>query len=523
MSSTTDAVADVVTGRDREAKRDILNPWGDSSATLLDAANELCRGYMRGEKDAYLRLGKHHAAWLDLLDHERKLVLNCHRDGLKTTVVLAYLICRLEYDPGFRAIWGMNNQDIAIEKAHTEFNRMVDRNPWLTSLNASRRRDTVKKKEFENGSTLRATWLDSGIDGDRAHLLVLDDLIKARGDGDPESIHEWIEGTAVPMVKDGGRQVIVGTRKRPDDIYVHYRGMDAYTVAEYPAVLDVWEREHATDDTLDDRRPPEAHYSEVSNPWRGGETIRVLWPDARGPGWLAEKRDEMADHRFWREYCLALVGASGDLIAEAPINRLVDDGGCSIREESPPRTYTAARGEQVVTGFDPAQSPTGDQAAFYTQLVRADGTRVLLDCEAARGLQPSEIKTRLAEINRRYDPSQIVIEDNGMQQYVVNDALEFDPAMRSKVVGRSMSGGKHSWENGIPRLQTLVENGDLHLYRDDPGTEDFITAALSLRLSDGTLDGHTPDLIAAWYMAEKAVQHSGGGFSPSDHDISSIF
>jgi branched-chain amino acid transport system ATP-binding protein len=52
----------------------------------------------------------------------------------------------------------------------------------------------------------------------------------------------------------------------------------------------------------------------------------------------------------------------------------------------------------------------------------------------------------------------------------------------------------------------LVENGRIHFYRGHDGTEDFITAAQSLRMSNGALEGHTPDLIMAWYMAEKAIR-----------------
>jgi len=239
VSTTDEAIANVATGRDPDTKRDVLNPWDPTTdATILDAANELCRGYMRGERDGYYQLGDHHGEWLRLLDEERKLVLNCHRDGLKTTTVLCYILLRLEYDPGFRVIWAMNNKGMTKKKTDLELNRFVERNPWLTNLQEDQRRaDTIDLKEFGNGSTLVATWLDGGIDGDRAHLLVLDDLIKARGDGDPEDVREWIEGSAVPGVKDDGRTVLIGTRKRTDDQYQHYRSMPAYAAA--PAITTV--------------------------------------------------------------------------------------------------------------------------------------------------------------------------------------------------------------------------------------------------------------------------------------------
>jgi len=122
-------------------------------------------------------------------------------------------------------------------------------------------------------------------------------------------------------------------------------------------------------------------------------------------------------------------------------------------------------------------------------------------------MSPSRVKATLADLDERYDPAVIVIEDNGMQQYVVNDALEFSASMRAKVTGISTTGQKHSWENGIPRLRRLVENGSIQFYRGHDATENFVQAMLSLELRDGRLRGHTPDLIAAWYMAEQGIRH----------------
>lgn len=492
---------------DPVAKRDALNPFDDGPATLLDAANELARNFMAGERDGFYTFDDHHAEWLRLINDERKLVLNCHRDGLKTSVMLSYLALRLEYDAGFQAIWAMNNDTMAARKADSEFNKVVRRNPWLVNLQeANRDRDTITVKEFGHGSSLRSAWLDGGIDGDRAHLIAFDDLVKVRGDGAPSDVREWIEGSALPMLKDNGRVVFIGTRKREDDIYQHYRSLPAYSTAEYPAILEYWDTCYQNDDDVERRRPDESFYSEVTNPWDVDDTLRVLWPEARGPDWLARKRDTMADFRFWREYSLAFIGGSGNLVDRDDVNRRVDDGGCSYRGRTRPSTYEPTGDERVIVGHDPAQSPTGDNAAFLVQLVAQDGTREILYARSEKGMKPSEIKAELETLNDAYNPSMIVVEDNGMQAYVRNDAIETSPELRAKIRGMPMTSKKHSWENGIPRLQTLVENGSLRLYRGDAGTEMFVNAALSLELDNGKLVGHTPDIIAAWYMAERGPE-----------------
>lgn len=493
--------------------REAYNPF--KHGCWMDFANRITKGYMSAERDAWEPLGDHHAEWLELFDGDENFAMLCHRDGLKTTVTLVYLAACLEYLEGFRAHWVTNTQGQAHKKADTEFGKIVERNPWLTNLN-NPDTDNKEEKEFPNGSVLYAGWLFGGIEGDRSHLLILDDVIKEHGDGETKNILQWIQGVTVPMVKNGGKSAIIGTRKRPDDIYNHFRSQDGYRFVEYPAILDIWDQEFQTDDDWQSRRPDPNLYTDVENPFStGGETIKVLWPEARGPAWLRKKYSEMSPHLFWREYCMVIQGASGNLVDESDLNKLVEKGGCSIRNETPPRSYTAGRGERVIVGHDPAQSSTGDLAAFVVQLEGRNGQRKILDAYAERGMSPSDIKARLVDYNDRYDPAQIVIEDNGMQQYIVNDALEMSAEMRAKVTGKTTSGRKHSWENGIPRLRTLIENGSIQFYRGHDPTEELVTAILSLTLENGKLSGHTPDLVAAWYMAETGADEEmvENGFS----------
>lgn len=507
MSSTQEGATTEVSLSRRDV-RAAFNPF--EHGCWLDFANKLTQGYMADEHDEWAPLDDHHAEWIRHLageaDVDGDLVLLCHRDGLKTTIVSAFTIACLEYLDGYRVIWAMNTQEQAFEKADRELNRMVDRNSWLVNLNKPREEDSKKTKVFANGSSLTTGWLNGGIEGSRAHLLILDDIIKEKGDGDTQEVLNWIDGVTQPMVKEDGRTVLVGTRKRPNDIYNHYRSYEGYALREFPALLDVWDQEFREDDDWVDRRPDESFYTEVENPWRDGDTIEVLWPEVRGPAWLADKRSKMADYLFWREYTLTIRGASGNLVDGQDINELVDDGGCSIRGQSPPRTYTAGPGEATVVALDPAQSPTGDNIAFTAWLVGRDGRRTLLDAVAEKGMPPSQVKATLADLDDRYDPALVGIESNGIQQYVVNDAIEFSSSLMSKVTGIPTTGKKHSWENGIPRLRTLVENGGIQLYRGHDGTEDWVQAALSLELKDGRLEGHTPDLIASWYIAEQGIR-----------------
>ena len=485
-------------------QREILNPFDGCPWDVY--FNRLTEGYMDAERDPHVPIGDVHVHWAERFDSDENIGMLAHRDALKTTFTLGYLIACLEYIDGFRAHWITNTQGQAHKKADTEFWKMVDRNPWLVNLNSNPVQDTKEVKEWPHGSSLHAGWLFGAIEGDRSHLLVLDDVIKERGDGETENVLQWIEGVTVPMVKDSGKTAVVGTRKRPDDIYSHLIDRDAYDFTEYPAVLEEWDREFGEDDNWMDRRPPEELYTEAPDPWNDGETIHVLWPEARGPQYLANKKSQMSAHLFWREFCMVIRGASGDLIDATDVNRLVEDGGCSIRNRQPPRTKSPKPGEATIVTHDPASSPTGDNAAFAAWVVTNDGRRLLLDCHAEQGMKPSGVKATLQDYDQRFDPAVIVIESNGVQQYIANDAIEFSASLRSKIRPLPTTKKKHSLELGVPRLRTLVENGGIQFFRGHGPTEEFVQAMMSLELKNGKLKGHTPDLVMCWYMAEKAIR-----------------
>lgn len=496
-----------------------------------DFAAEITWGYMDQERDSYIQLGDHHIEWLRRFAAGDNFVLLAHRFGLKTTIGLIYIIARLEYDDGFRALWITNTRSQARKKADDEFNKLVGRNEWLLNLNADREKDTTKDKVFANGSVFNSGWLHGGLEGEHADCIIFDDLIKEQGDGDTEDIWRWVSGAALPIGKEDSQEVFIGTRKRPNDLYAHIQTeAPAYDLVEYPLILDYWDHEYGDDADWRDRRPPEHLYTEIPNPLNttgstagsdsGSEdTVQALWPEARGADFIREKRGKTGHAQFLRAYCLVLAGAAGNLIDSEHINRLAEEGGCSIHGETPPMELRAGQGEHIIVGHDPAQSPTGDNAAFVAIRYGADGRCTLLDARAETGLSPSAIRAELADLNRRYDPAVIAIEENGIQQYIVNDAIEMGADMRAKVRGYQTSGKKHSWENGIPKLRNLIESGAFRFYRGHTPTEEFIDAVTTLELRDGRLHGHTADLVSAWYMTEKAQQDGAYSGGPRVYDV----
>lgn len=73
-----------------------------------------------------------------------------------------------------------------------------------------------------NGSTYMCGGILSGLTGNRADLLIIDDPVKGREDADSETIRQktWDEyrDSAMTRLKPSGRQIIINTRWHEDDI-----------------------------------------------------------------------------------------------------------------------------------------------------------------------------------------------------------------------------------------------------------------------------------------------------------------
>jgi phage terminase large subunit len=278
-------------------------PWG----VYL---NRLSEAYMRRERGEFVELGDHHLRWAERFAAGDDFVLLAHRFGLKTFVVLAYICARLQYDDGYTALWLTNTEDLAKDKAHREFNKLTSRAGFLETLAEENRvEDTIKTKRFANGSAFHAGWLHGGLEGSRADLIVFDDIIKEKGDGDTQDIWEWCSGAAMPVGKRDSQEVFIGTRKRPSDLYEFLATETAYPIVEWPLIRDRWlaNRQHTVGECA-----PEGYYTELPNPLPSGDgTVHVLWPAARDAAFIQDKYEKTGARMFNRAYCLVIGSREG--------------------------------------------------------------------------------------------------------------------------------------------------------------------------------------------------------------------
>lgn len=270
--------------------------------------NRLSELYMQRERGEFVPLGDHHVHWSERFAAGEDFCLLAHRFGLKTFVVLAYICARLQYDDGYTALWLTNTETQAKDKAHREFNKITNRAPFLTHLDEdSRIEDTIKTKRFPNGSAFHAGYLNGGLEGARADLIVFDDLIKEKGDGDTEEIWQWCAGAAMPIGKRNSQEVFIGTRKRRGDLYAYIAEETGYDITEWPLIRERWQAED--EHTVGSCAPAE-YYTTVEDPLGDGQ-VSVLWPEARDASFIRDKFGKTGETMFNRAYCLVVGDREG--------------------------------------------------------------------------------------------------------------------------------------------------------------------------------------------------------------------
>lgn len=290
-----------------EHLRESLNPFDGCS--WIEFFEELTYGYMGRENQDWAPPGPHHEQLFADFESGEHLIRLAHRRSLKTTATLAYVIANLEYRSGFHVGWIGNNETLAYEKADAEFNKLVERNPWLTTLQADNRpTDQKGKKTFANDSDLTVGWLYGGIEGVGVDLLVVDDLIKEKGDGDMQEIEDWLSSVIVPIQEDGGQTIVIGTRKTPTDVYALLDEREGFDFVEYPAVLEEWDAEFREDAAH--RRPDPSLYHTAPHPLDPDREAQVLW-EQRGSDYLADAYSKQSERAWMREFCLVVQTREG--------------------------------------------------------------------------------------------------------------------------------------------------------------------------------------------------------------------
>lgn len=478
------------------------------------------------------------------------------RKHTKTTFSCAKKMYRSEYIDGHSTLYWANTEGQVKERME-ELDEMIEANSdWLQNLHTD---TALLRKSFENGSRIRTTWVQGAAEGGHVDLSLGDDPMKEFADIPDERIEEWYGKVIVPMLNPDGLHAIVGTRKRPSDLYELLRSkheqdqaledLPSYTLTEYPAIREAWQEEYDRPGDL----APEKLYSECHAPnlaqalGLNQESLHILWPEARPPDWLAKNLGGQGTSYFLREFCMIFKQAEDAIVHRDWIARTASDRSppTGLSEAWTPMNYpdpvTRSAFDEVITGIDPAGSGR-DRFGFVTvgvietpvnQLgavnpadpvvdesdapLRHIPIRHILDVWQAEDVPPSRFREKMTSLYDRYQPDEIALESNLNGTWVADDD-EIPGRVRKVIEPVSTTSRKHSWKDGVPNIGSQIEAGKYRFYTGggvENMTEDLITALTSIQMNEGELVGHTPDLVMALYMAHKRLSDDSGHVASS--------
>ena len=485
----------------------------------------------------------HFRDWYDRIRANPLNMFLAARKHTKTTFADTLMIWKSEYVPGHTSVYWANTENQVRERME-EFEEIVDANPWLQNVGTD---GALTSKSFENGSRILTTWVTGAFEGGHVDLMLGDDPMKEFSDIPDRDIEAWYGRVIVPTINPDGLAAIIGTRKRPNDLYELLRtkheqddalaDLPSYTLTEYPAIREAWRDEYDRPGDL----APEPMYTQAHAPelasalgFDDRDTLSILWPEARSPEWLAKNLGGQGRPYFLREFCMIFKQAEDavvhrEWIVDASQNRVPPH---TLAEPFTPIDYhegiTREAWDEVVVGIDPAGKGR-DRFGFVTvgQLTHpaeavpgaetAVTIRHILDVYQAQDVPPSAFRAKMAALTDRYHPDAIALESNLNQTWVADDE-ELPQAVRQIIEPIATSRSKHSWKDGVPRIGSDIEAGHYRFYvgGDDTNmTEELITALTSVQMHDGELQGHTPDLVMALYMAHKRLTDPSGHMAVS--------
>lgn len=418
-----------------------------------------------------------HKQWLEMVMESDKVAIESAREHLKTSFVLTYILYKMFNEENFSALYFSAKQEQSKSKLQ-ELEQLYKRNSDWLDIQPSDDRWSRHFKQFDNGSNIRAEGWGTAVEGAHVQLIIMDDILQEEGTGsmDDEEIWDFYAKVVSPMVTDSGQVFLIGTKKRQGDIFDKIENNPEWEHAKYPST-------------------PE-------NP-----IFPEKWPKDR----LEAKKREMMPRNFNREFGLEVV-IEEDVLIRPAWNKQNRDTTLTYPEDG-------WKDGLNVCGLDPAISPTGDYAAFFSMsLNQNNGERFVIDVQRKRGMGLGDMVNKLVQLDNKFDYQTIMIEKNAFQSLIVNEAIE---TTSLPIKGHETSKTKSDPSQGLPRIAVMFENGKYKFpYKEHPdmATTDTVMDALnSLQYSNGkVVNNHTPDIVMGMYMAEQALRQWEGDNSDID-------
>lgn len=320
----------------------------------------------------------------------RRLRIEVPPRSLKSVCAsVAFPAFLLGHDPTAKIITASYSADLAAK--HAGDCRSVIQSAWYRDLFPHTRLSSTRNQELNYETTRKgyryATSVGGTLTGRGGNIIIVDDPLKpedAMSEARREAVNGWYSRTLLSRLNNKARDAIILVQQRlhMDDLAGHVEDLDDWTVLRLPAIAE-------EDETIPIGRGKVHHRlaGEVLHPAR--EPREVLEQVKRGLGSAV----------FSAQYQQCPVPADGSVIRWNWFRRY----------DSQPATRDMA----IYQSWDTASKPDQhcDFSVCTTWGVRGDDL-YLLDVERKRMDFP-ELKRRVIDLGRHWQPRSIIIEDKG--------------------------------------------------------------------------------------------------------------
>lgn len=447
---------------------------------------------LRNEQDdTVLQNAPFHEEWHEHLEENDRAILICPVEFGKTQqIAVGKVIHLLGTHPEWRGAI-ISSTAAQAEKVLRQVRTEIERNPRVRQVfphlvRSLRREDpwhttaiTVQRKTRSKDPSLQAMGLYGPLVGSRLDFCILDDVLdfeNTRTEEQRKKTLEWVDTTVQTRLVEGALLFAIGTPWHPDDL-LHVLGKRPGFVTK--------------------------RYSAVLNPDDPPKRWQPLWPEQWSVKRLLDRRANMAESVFVRKHLCRVRLDASSRFRQAWLDRMVLAGKGRTFLPHAPRAHTRGHVLPCFTGVDLGAGTEDANAltVLFTIALMPDGRRLVVEIESGRWQAP-EIIDRLESAYRRFN-SEIVVEDNGAQQFLI-DMCDGRVPVRGYTTTASR---KFSEKYGVESLAVEMRNGKWVLPSGTDGTavheegKAWMQEALYYDPEE-----HTGDRLMASWLAREALR-----------------
>lgn len=259
----------------------------------------------------------HQRVWLDSFNTYDNVMLLAPREHLKSSTLTTYILHTILYNPELRVLIVTISDSLAsgmLQRIKT----ILETNTTIKEVFGDVRGNgvwgadglTLKRKSIYTEPTIKAIGIGTAAVGSRCDLLICDDLLdstKADSPAERDKLSERFNGELASLVADGGKTIVLGTRKGPHDIYSEILDNKSFYSIVQPAIVNYRPEDLTVTYIRDD-------LDVITGVEIAEKDVEVLdpvrWPIER----LMLRRIKAGSTRFLREYQNDITSFTGTML-----------------------------------------------------------------------------------------------------------------------------------------------------------------------------------------------------------------